>query len=56
MEGLIGWILMPLLIGGFVAVLPRWSYSKEWSNTPAIGIAVCFVVLLFAKIFGMFPY
>ena len=53
---MIGWILLLVLIGGFVATMPRWSYSKQWSNTPMIGCAVCFVVLLIAKITGMFIY
>jgi hypothetical protein len=53
---MIGWLLLLLLIVGFVAVLPRWNYSREWSNTPAIGIAVCFVVLLIAKFMGWFIY
>ncbi len=46
------WILLLILLVIFLAVMPRWSYSRSWGWTPGGIVGFLLVVLLILWLLG----
>jgi len=37
-------LFLVLVLAALIAVLPRWSFSKDWGYGPALGLGLVFII------------
>jgi len=39
-------LFLIVVLAALIAVLPRWSFSKDWGYGPSIGLGLVFILAL----------